>query len=241
MSGGPSVVFDKSFLQGLNVEEAGWFDNLFTTVITPLFFVETPADLEKEVAGGRTPEEVVGNIAIKAPVVSSMPTIHHLELCMAELSGHTVGKGRPYARAKWVKTGKKIGTRVDHQPEMEAFERWGNGDFLVVEREFAQVWRKSLTRFNAGRYFEQARRLGFRGKLKSLDEVMKASNDLAMGNGRQYATLVAICEMLDVPVNGKRFIVKRWKDAGNPPVAEFLPYCDFIFRINLFFSFGCRF
>jgi hypothetical protein len=133
MSGGPSVVFDKSFLQGLNVEEAGWFDNLFTTIITPLFFVETLADLEKEEAKGRTPEEIVGSIAVKTPVVSSAPTIHHLELCMAELLGHQVERGRPYARAKWVKTGTKVGTRIDNPPEMEAFERWNNGEFLSVE------------------------------------------------------------------------------------------------------------
>ena len=33
----------------------------------PLFFVETLADLKKEVGEGRTPEQVVGNLAEKAP------------------------------------------------------------------------------------------------------------------------------------------------------------------------------
>jgi hypothetical protein len=55
---GPILIFDKSFLQSLNVDEAVWLDNFFLTVITPLFFVETLADLEKEVHRGRTPEQV---------------------------------------------------------------------------------------------------------------------------------------------------------------------------------------
>jgi hypothetical protein len=53
---GPILIFDKSFLQSLNVDEAVWLDNFFLTVITPLFFVETLADLEKEFHRGRTPE-----------------------------------------------------------------------------------------------------------------------------------------------------------------------------------------
>ena len=44
---GPILIFDKSFLQSLNVDEAVWLDNFFLTVITPLFFVETLADLER--------------------------------------------------------------------------------------------------------------------------------------------------------------------------------------------------
>ena len=60
---GPSLIFDKSVLQALNPDEAMWLDNFYITNITPLFFVETLADLEKEVQAGRTPEQVVGNLA----------------------------------------------------------------------------------------------------------------------------------------------------------------------------------
>ena len=44
---GPILIFDKSTLQSLNVDEAVWLDNFFMTNITPLFFIETLADLEK--------------------------------------------------------------------------------------------------------------------------------------------------------------------------------------------------
>jgi hypothetical protein len=57
---GPIIIFDKSALESLNVDEALWLDNFFLSNITPLLFVETLADVQKQVARGRTPEQVVG-------------------------------------------------------------------------------------------------------------------------------------------------------------------------------------
>ena len=44
---GPIALFDKSFLQSLSVDESVWFDHFFLPVVSPLFFVETLADLAK--------------------------------------------------------------------------------------------------------------------------------------------------------------------------------------------------
>ena len=49
----------------LNPDEAHWLDSFFMSNITPLFYIETLADLEKEVRAGKTPEQVVGEIAFK--------------------------------------------------------------------------------------------------------------------------------------------------------------------------------
>ena len=64
------------------------------------------------------------------------------------------------------------------------------------------------------------------------DTVMAASTILAMGEGKQYATLRSMLELLDVPENGQQFVVKRWKPAGKPSMTKFLPY---IFHVNSFF------
>jgi hypothetical protein len=77
--------------------------------------------------------------------------------------------------------------------------------------------------------------LGYREKQKSLDGVMRASTVLTIGEGRQYATLCAITDLLDVPAKGKEMVVKRWKARGKPQVTEFIPYCSFIFHVNMFF------
>jgi hypothetical protein len=57
----------------------------FLPVISPLFFVETLADLEKKVRVGVTPEEVVGGISAKTPTMSGFPNIHHFNLIVSEL------------------------------------------------------------------------------------------------------------------------------------------------------------
>jgi hypothetical protein len=74
---GPILIFDKSTLQSLNPDEALWLDNFFYTNITPLFFIETLADLEKHVKAGRTPEQVVRSLADKTPVLDCKPSVHH--------------------------------------------------------------------------------------------------------------------------------------------------------------------
>ena len=94
---GPTALFDKSFLQSLTVDESVWFDLYFVPIITPLFFVETLADLEKEdVRPGRTVEDEVRIIADKTPELSGVPNVHHVTLCESELRGDTIPfQGRP--------------------------------------------------------------------------------------------------------------------------------------------------
>jgi hypothetical protein len=64
---GPVTIFDKSALQALSMDEAVWFDAFFYANVVPVFYVETLADLEKQVAEGKTPEDVVGMLAEKTP------------------------------------------------------------------------------------------------------------------------------------------------------------------------------
>lgn len=52
MSQGPSLIFDKSSLESLNIHEAALMDNFYMSTITPLFFVECLADLEKQLKSG---------------------------------------------------------------------------------------------------------------------------------------------------------------------------------------------
>src|SRR5205085_8260 len=83
---GPITIFDKSALQSLSADEAVWFDMFFSGNVTPLFYVETLADLEKAVRDGQTPEHVVGALASKTPF-SAVPNMHHRTLYLSELAG----------------------------------------------------------------------------------------------------------------------------------------------------------
>lgn len=55
------LIFDKSFLQSLSVDESVILDQMFSCVITPLFFVETMADLTKETARCSWPKMLAKN------------------------------------------------------------------------------------------------------------------------------------------------------------------------------------
>mgnify|MGYP001572228173 FL=1 len=96
---GPILIFDKSFLESLSPDEAVWLDQFFLTNITPLFFVETLADLEKNARFGRSPEDVVGSLAYKTPDLHSKANVHHRSLLEGELSGEgeiDMEHGRPH-------------------------------------------------------------------------------------------------------------------------------------------------
>ena len=64
---GPIVLFDKSFVEMLNVDEAALFDFLYLTNICPMFLTEVLADLEKETSEQRTREKIVADVARKTP------------------------------------------------------------------------------------------------------------------------------------------------------------------------------
>src|SRR5436305_13226032 len=87
---GPIALFDKSFLHSVSLDEAVFFDHFFIPVISPLFYVETLADLEKHVRQGRTPEQEVGIIADKVPEMSGWPCAFHIDLAAHSLVGANV-------------------------------------------------------------------------------------------------------------------------------------------------------
>src|SRR5258706_16087948 len=85
MPQGPFLIFDKSSLESLNLDEAVMLDNFYMSNITPLFFVECLADLEKAIRSRSTPEQLVGSLANRTPDVQGNPNAHHLHILQAEL------------------------------------------------------------------------------------------------------------------------------------------------------------
>ena len=101
---GPIVLFDKSFIEMLNVDEAALFDFLFLSNVCPIYLTEVLADLEKENPRERAREKIVSDLANKTPSAHSYPNVMHTTICLAELvQGWTVpmdrrpviGGGRP--------------------------------------------------------------------------------------------------------------------------------------------------
>lgn len=214
MSMGPVTLFDKSTLQSLSVDESVWFNNFYRGSITPLFFIETLADLEKGVAAGRTPEGVVGNLALKTPVLGAAPNVHHSTICLGELLGHKVEMRHVpvISGGRSIKAADREGLYFDQPREMDALARWQRGDFLGLERDFARHWRADLSELDLR---ADLRALGLHSvKLRSLAEAKSLAEERIRADGRRYATLKAALAVLRIPNEYRPRILTRWKALG---------------------------
>ena len=232
------LIFDKSSLESLNGDEAVWLDNFFVTNITPLFFIEVLADLEKQVCEGRTPEDVVGNLAYKTPELHSSPNAHHRTLLARELSGFdtVVMDGRGILTgARPVTLGDSTGLIFPKTPEQEAFERWQRREFLDLERQIARKWRQALSSISYDETYKFFQKW-FKGgrKPQSLAEV-KSLAEANIDQTDQEKSLEFGMRLMGIPKNDQQDVVARWKAAGKPSIRQFAPYFRYIYSVDLFF------
>ena len=239
MSSGPTLIFDKSALQSLNPDEAVWLDAFFITNITPLFYVETLADLEKKAArSGRTAEEIVGSLAYKTPDAGSYPNVHHATLIGAELTGagSITMDGRPLlCGGTEMELDGETGLLLRQTPEQEAFHRWQRHEFLDLERQLAKTWRRGLSNidFSVACNFVQSL-LGQHSLPRSAEEAKKVADDL-LGDPRRDRTIRIGMALLGVPPGAHESILARWSAMGRPSIRDFAPFFSYVVSVDLFF------
>jgi len=229
---GPIIIFDKSALEMLAVDEACWLDAHYLVNITPLFFVETLADLQKKIAKGRTPEQVVGILAEKLPPQAGA-NVHHRTLCIGELLGYPVTMDRRpvIGGGQQVVTGDQRGIFFDEPPEMKALSRWQDGKFLEVEREIAVIWRRMRSGINLDEVYQR-----YRCKMDSFEAAKAEADRLVNKHGSRFTNLKFAFQNLDVPEGDRKTIFARWKAAGGPPLFSFAPYTAHVLTVDLFFN-----
>ncbi len=215
-----------------------WLDTFFLSNITPLFFIETLADLEKQVRKGRTPEEVVGSLAYKAPDMGSKVNAHHTGLLAAELFGSSeidMRYGRPIIPGgRVLQLEGKTGVIFHPSPEEEAFSRWQKKQFLELERSNARAWRRALSNLDFERMYDLFRPFFPLGKPKTLLDVKKFV-DFHLDGPDQERVLLFGLTLVGIPPESFEMVVKRWKSAGKPRIREFAPYFSHVFAVDMFF------
>jgi len=233
---GPTTLFDKSFLQSLNLDESIWFDHFFISNICPIFYIETLADLEKNIKKGRPQEKVVGDIALKFPDVHGMPNVFHWECFTHNLVGQQIpmtgqifiSQGRP------VKVAGKTGVVVERTPEAEAFSRWQKHDFLFIERNFAHIWRRHQSNLDLTNPDKGLDALGFTRKpCRSIEEVKEISEEFV--NTMQEEQLISYLLLTNVHKELIYMIIQKWRESGKMPLSEYAPYAAYIMTIDIFF------
>lgn len=235
---GPIALFDKSFLEGLNLDEAVLFDHFFYGVTCPIFYVETLADLEKAVNRGRTPEQVVGTIALKTPQMHGAPNVHHRELVQADLLGRQVAmKGRVHVAGgvPFELEGKK-NVVFRPTPEAEAFDRWQRGDFETIERRFAKTWRDDLRRTSLADVADRAARYGLD---LSACKTLEHARDMAARVIDSLAPadqLALALERFSIGEGQRGDVDKAWHARGAPPLGEYARYARYVLLLEIFFE-----
>lgn len=236
---GPILIFDKSTLESLNPDEAALLDQFFLTNIVPVFFMETLADLEKNVRPGRTPEDVVGNLAYKTPDANSRPNVHHATLIQGELlgAGSIEMRGVPIiSGGREVELDGKLGVVHEESPEEQAFQRWQRKEFGDFERSAAKVWRESLSKVDYGSnkdYFQTLFKKN--GSPTTLQGAKDFAQSLVDG-ADQDRVLRWGFRLLGVSHEVRKRAESRWFSQPERLLTKFAPYFHYVLSVEVFIS-----
>ena len=234
------TLFDKSFLQSLSLDESVWFDQFFSPIISPMFYVETLADLSKQAKREKHAEDTVRIIAQKFPDLHSVPHMHHQELCTAELLGQPIpmtGNQVVRSGARPVKSADRSGFIFDNDPEAAAFSKWQDEKFHEVEREFASTWREMNSRLDLDSIAVQLKKLGVCGRTyKTLQDAKSLAERLVAQQTNSIERMYLALLYIGIPQRQHSRIFERWKLAGYPPMPQYVPYSTHVFTVSLFFD-----
>jgi len=236
---GPITLFDKSFLQSLSVDESVWFDHFFLTVVPPYFYVETLADLGKKVRPGRTPEQEVRIIADKFPEIHGTPCAFHVNLALENLEGYPVPMtGQiPMAGGRRVKSKDQKAVVWERSPEAKAFMRWQEGDFLDVERSFAQQWRQALTTFPIENLEGTLKAVGIGVQsARTLVEAAAVADGIISDTANSARLIALALRFLGASSRRRAFVLWQWSSAEYPTIGTYAPYAAFVLKVELFFQ-----
>jgi hypothetical protein len=238
MAHGPFLIFDKSSLESLNLDEAVFLDNFYMSNITPLFFVECLADLEKAIRSNSTPEQLVGSLADRTPESQSYSNVHHMNLLKGELSRQfdltSVRERVALAGGKRVQLGDKKGMIFERSKEQEAFSRWVKREFLDIERTIAKEWRKSLTAIDLDAMVKTVMaELGHWRKPKSLADAKQIADTIIDSMDPKWLLRFGL-DLLGVP-ESTDWVINDWNVRRRPPLRDYAPYFVFMLTINIFF------
>lgn len=219
----------------LNPNEAVWLDHFFSTVITPIFFCETLADLEKPDVR-ISAEHEVAVVARKTPQAHCVIHALHRTICIADLMGqHLPMDGRPVLPAG-------IPVKVDGRdqivfrpaPEMEAFARWQDQDFDTVERDFAKRWREDLGKLSYDGGERQIRHLGIDvAGSNSFAEVAETVRRFIATTNDRAAVLITALVLLQISAPQAEAVLLRWQRLAQPSLSRFAPYASHVLTVDL--------
>lgn len=125
----------------------------------------------------------------------------------------------------------------DQTPMQRVLDRWKEGNFEAMEREFAQVWRDRLASIDLEKVLRLNKHLRNK-EIKTPADVRQVVDDLLFRSDRNFANLSAWIDIVGVPASWKQPILDNWKSVGRPPADKFVPYTAHLAKVRSFFYIG---
>ncbi len=233
---GPTLIFDKSLLQSLSVDESVFVQQFFIVNVTPIFYVETLGDLDLgQHKGGRPITDIISALAAKVSSTAH-PNAHHQRIILGNLLGQKAemdGRTIVFGGITKIDPEGKIGVHFDQTPEQIALNRWHKGDYSSIEREFSKAWRQTLSNISFEGMLGVVKNIVGESKLSSPSQV-KDFVEGFINTPKKEVLLIAI-ELLGVPTEFQKKIIERWEQDSGITLKDFAPYAAFVFEIDLFF------
>ena len=234
------MIFDKSVLQALNVDESVFLDCFFATTMTPVFFAETLADLARDPNAGRPGPKIVSELANKSPLQNSAPNVYHQVLVNASLLGDHVNMTfRPIIAGAEPRRDSQGRQGYVHEgfSEAKAFERWRNGEFQEVERLFASGWRATLSNLDFEGRIAWVSNIVGNTKFSTLRDIRSFVAEFVFRPDRRH--LLLALQFMDIPYDLQRGIVARFDETIEPrSMTQFAPYAAHVLSVALVFYIG---
>ena len=242
MAQGPVIIFDKSTIQTLTVDESVLLDNFYTSNIVPVFFAECLADLERNMRLAKSkgsPESLVGALATRTPDSQACGNVFHTRLLEGELMGKfdlSQVHFRPLRnRGEPVMTGDSKGILFRESEEEDAVRRWADRDFLDLERQIAKQWRRMIQRIDLNAMSENVlTSIGPWRKPTSLEDAKFLTDTIVDCIDPELLLRLGL-RTVNLAVETD-WIVNRWITDRRKPLRTYLPYFVHVLSINIFFA-----
>lgn len=240
---GPITLFDKSFIESLTVNESVWFDQFFFTNVCPLLYAEILADLEKKPHAGKSPEDTVRIVAEKIPILHSVASAHHNDLCIANLMGTRIemsGQIQAEQSRRILYDGNPI-PENEYSPILQSLDRWKNKKFTKVERDYALLMRQRLAQADIEVFPEMLTKWpDFNKKCKSPQEAKEVAFSFIETESNPELRMELCFQLLEIPQEFKFKIRSRWEELHFPPLNSFAQYAAYVLALTIFLFLAIR-
>ena len=242
MAQGPIIIFDKSTIQTLTVDESVLLDNFYMSNIVPVFFAECLADLERDMRGAKSkgsPESLVGALATRTPDSQACGNIFHTRILQGELMGKldlSQVHFRPLrSRGVPVMTGDSKGVLFRESDEEEAVHRWARRDFLDLERQTAKQWRRMIELIDLNAMSENVlSTIGPWRRPTSLEDAKLLTDTIIDCLDQEWLLRLGLWTLNLTEATDRT--VNRWITDRRKPLRTYLPYFLHVLSINIFFA-----